>query len=129
MESDDHFHKVDEEDKKVSKIDQDKVNYDTAMNKLICVCIVSSFFIVCQCIGGYMANSIAIFTDTAHLATDVLGFAMSMAALKISMRPASKDLTFGWHRAEIIGTLLSIIFLLTITIGLLYAAVLRVITP
>lgn len=76
-----------------------------------------------------MANSIAIFTDTAHLATDVLGFAMSMAALKISMRPASKDLTFGWHRAEIIGTLLSIIFLLTITIGLLYAAIMRVIKP
>jgi len=76
-----------------------------------------------------MANSIAIFTDTAHLATDVLGFAMSMAALKISMRPASKDLTFGWHRAEIIGTLLSVIFLLTITIWLLYAAIQRVIKP
>ena len=69
-----------------------------------------------------MANSIAIFTDTAHLATDVLGFAMSMAALKISMRPASKDLTFGWHRAEIIGTLISVCTMWIMTIWLVVEA-------
>jgi Co/Zn/Cd efflux system component len=36
-----------------------------------------------------MANSIAIFTDTAHLATDLIGFMMSMYAMKISLRKAS----------------------------------------
>jgi len=41
-------------------------------------------------IGGYLANSIAIYTDSAHLASDMIGFAMSMAALKLAMRPASK---------------------------------------
>ena len=75
--------------------------------------------------GGYLANSIAIFTDTAHLASDMIGFGMSMIALKLSMRPASKELTFGWHRAEIIGTMISIIFLLTMTLWLLYEAINR----
>lgn len=52
-----------------------------------------------------------------------------MVALKLSMRPASKELTFGWHRAEIIGTMISIIFLLTMTLWLLYEAVGRIVEP
>ena len=76
-----------------------------------------------------MANSIAIFTDTAHLASDMIGFMMSIVALKISQRPASKELTFGWHRAEIIGTLMSVIFLLTLTIWLVFEAFNRLVEP
>jgi len=79
--------------------------------------------------GGILANSIAIFTDTAHLASDMVGFMMSMVAMKMSMRPASQELTFGWHRAEIIGTMISIIFLLTLTIWLVFEAFGRIVTP
>ena len=99
------------------------------MAKLKLVSCVSVFFIIAQCIGGYLANSIAIFTDTAHLASDMIGFMMSMVAMKMSMRPASKELTFGWHRAEIIGTMCSIIFLLTLTIWLVFEATGRVVDP
>jgi zinc transporter 2 len=79
--------------------------------------------------GGILANSIAIFTDCAHLASDMLSFLMAMYALKVSLRPASQELTFGWHRAEIIGTLASMMFLITITLWLLVAAVGRIVTP
>ena len=54
---------------------------------------------------------------------------MSMIALKVAMRPASKELTFGWHRAEILGTLISIAFLLTLTIWLVFEAADRVVKP
>jgi zinc transporter 2 len=80
-------------------------------------------------VGGYYANSIAIYTDTAHHASDLIGFAMSIVALKKSMKPASKELTYGWHRAEIIGTMISVIFLLAITFWLLVEASNRVINP
>ena len=39
--------------------------------------------------GGYISNSIAIFTDCAHLATDMIGFMMSMLAMRISLNPAN----------------------------------------
>jgi len=80
-------------------------------------------------IGGYLANSIAIYTDSAHLASDMIGFAISMFALKMAMRPSSRELTFGWHRAEILGTLISIVFLLTLTIWLVFEAADRVVAP
>jgi zinc transporter 2 len=108
-------------------MDADQKSYVIAMKKLKLVSFVSIFFIACQLVGGYLANSIAIFTDTAHLSSDMIGFGMSMIALKLSMRPASKELTFGWHRAEIIGTMISIIFLLTMTLWLLYEAVHRLV--
>jgi zinc transporter 2 len=100
--------------------------YRKSMKKLKIVSCVSIFFIICQCIGGYLANSIAIFTDTAHLGTDMIGFVISMIALKMSLRPASNSHTFGWARAEIIGTLISVIFLMTITIWLFFEATGRV---
>ena len=69
---------------------------DGAMKQLCTVAFVSIFFIIAQGIGGYMANSIAIYTDTAHLASDMLGFILSMVSLQISARGAKGRLTYGW---------------------------------
>jgi zinc transporter 2 len=67
--------------------------------------------------------------DTAHLATDVLGFAIAIMAIKLAERKASKSMSFGYHRAEILGTLLSLAFLWGITIFLLFAAYKRLLAP
>ena len=74
-----------------------------------------------------MAGSIAIFTDSAHLASDMLGFGISILALTLAQKTASENLTYGWHRAEIIGTLASIMFLLVVTVWLLFEATNRII--
>ena len=90
---DDDFHKVDDEkhaEKKMNRLEQEEITYGKAYKKLHMVMIISTFFIIVQLIGGYISGSIAIFTDAAHLATDMLGFVMSMYALKVSLRPASK---------------------------------------
>lgn len=54
------------------------------MKKLCVVMFVSVFFITAQLIGGYLAGSIAIFTDSAHLASDMLGFGISILALTLA---------------------------------------------
>lgn len=105
------------------------VNYQKAMSKLKLVSFVSIFFIAAQLTGGYLANSIAIYTDTAHLASDMSGFIMSMIALKIGMRPSSSKLTYGWQRAEVLGTLLSVGFLVALTIWLMVEATDRIANP
>jgi zinc transporter 2 len=99
------------------------------MRKLLIACMVSGIFVIVQIIGGYLAQSIAIFTDSAHLASDMLGFAISMLSLKCAQKPADRDLTFGWHRSEIIGTIVSIIFIWGLTVWLIWEATKRVIEP
>lgn len=135
MDGDDNYEKMMETEssapstnkKKLNRLEKEAITYEKAYKKLVIVMIVSSFFVCVQAAGGIISGSIAIFTDTAHLATDMLGFAMSMYALKCSLRPASSDLTYGWHRAEIIGTLASIMFLLVVTVWLLVEATYRII--
>ena len=69
-----------------------------------------------------MAGSIAIFTDSAHLASDLLGFGISILALSMAQKSASSHLTYGWHRAEIIGTLVSVSTIWIMTIWLVVEA-------
>jgi zinc transporter 2 len=103
--------------------------YDGALKKLCCVSWVSIFFIAAQLTGGILAGSIAIMCDTAHLATDMIGFVIAIIALKLSLIKADKRFTYGWQRAEVIGTIISIVFLITITLWLVKEAVDRVVNP
>jgi zinc transporter 2 len=82
----------------------------------------SLFFMVIEVIGGYYANSIAIFSDAAHLLTDIAGFGIALLATIAAKKSATKNLTFGFARAEVFGALASILSLWVITVFLLLAA-------
>jgi zinc transporter 2 len=100
-----------------------------SMRKLLIVSFVSVFFIAVQITGGILSNSIAIFTDTAHLASDLVGFGISIISLTIAQRKSNTALSFGYHRAEVIGTLISVIGLQVLTLWLVYEATLRFFNP
>ena len=72
------------------------------------------------------AGSIAILTDCAHLVSDLIGFVMSIVALALTRREASKQYSFGWQRSEVIGTIVSILFLVVLTVWLFFEATKRV---
>ena len=54
------------------------------MKKLIVVLVTSLFFIAIEITGGFYADSIAIMSDAAHIASDVFGFGISIIALHIA---------------------------------------------
>jgi len=68
-------------------------------------------------------------SDAAHLLSDVLGFVISIISIYISRRAANAHMSYGYHRAEVIGALVSICIIWGLTIWLFYEATLRVITP
>jgi zinc transporter 2 len=85
----------------------------------------SLVFMCIEIAGGYLANSIAIFSDAAHLLTDIAGFAIALIATIAAKAPGTKTLTFGMARAEVFGAFGSILSLWIITAVLLYAAFFR----
>ena len=89
---DDHFGKSDFQ----SKL---KVENSTAIAKLVKICCFCFTFMTIEFIGGYIAGSLAVMTDAAHLLSDLAGFLISMFSLFIASRPANKSLTYGFHRA------------------------------
>ncbi|OUM58428.1 hypothetical protein PIROE2DRAFT_25257, partial [Piromyces sp. E2] len=60
---------------------------------------------------------------------DVIGFLISLIAVIVSQRKATKKYSFGYHRAEIIGALLSLAFIWVLTIGLVIGAIDRLKHP
>ncbi|XP_078297665.1 proton-coupled zinc antiporter SLC30A8 isoform X2 [Panthera onca] len=86
-------------------------------------------FMIAEAVGGHIAGSLAVVTDAAHLLIDLTSFLLSLFSLWLSSKPPSKQLTFGWHRAEILGALLSILCVWVVTAVLVYLACERLLYP
>ena len=84
---------------------------------------------IIEFIGGYISNSLAIMTDAAHLFSDVTGFAISIFSVTLSTVPKTKVFTYGYHRAEILGAMASILLIWLITIVLMVLAYDRIKNP
>lgn len=105
-----------------------KANFG-AQKQLYAAAFVSVFFIIAQLVGGYYAGSIAILTDSAHLASDLIGFAISIIALNIAQKKSDSKNSYGYHRAEVIGSIVSLSSIWIMTIFLLGEATKRFFAP
>ncbi|CAH8575313.1 unnamed protein product [Schistosoma rodhaini] len=99
----------------------------SARRKLILASGLCLFFMTGEIIGGALAHSLAIMTDAAHLLTDFASFLISLLALFLASRPSTKRMSFGWHRAEVVGALASVLLIWLVTGILVYLAVIRII--
>lgn len=97
--------------------------------KLLIVTFVCFLFMIGELVGGYISHSLAIMTDAAHMLSDVAGFLISYMAIYLGSRPATFSLSYGYHRAEILGALASILIIWGLIIWLFIEAVDRVINP
>ena len=81
------------------------------MSKLLIVTGISFLFMTGEIVGGYLSGSLAIITDAAHMLSDVAGFLISYFAIYMGSRPANYQMSFGYHRAEVLGALTSIMLI------------------
>lgn len=66
-------------------------------------------------------------TDAGHMLSDLLSFIISIFAIRCARLPASKRLSFGYDRAEVLGALTSIIILWVLTTVLVVVAIQRIV--
>jgi len=102
---------------------------NVARNKLVLACIVSGVFMIVEVICGYLANSLAIMTDATHLLSDLCAFLVSFFSIWVSSLPGTPSMSFGYHRAEILGALLSVAMIWVTTVGIVYSALGRIARP
>ena len=80
-------------------------------------------------LGGWSANSLALFSDAGHMLADAGAIALSLFALRISARPADDRRTYGYYRLEILAALLNGALLIAIAAGIAFEAVQRLRHP
>ena len=82
-----------------------------------------------EIIGGVVSGSLALLTDAAHQFSDILGFVISIISLVITRRRATETMSYGYHRAEVLGALISIAIIWALTIYLVSEAIVRIVDP
>ncbi len=58
---------------------------------------------VIEAAGGWIAGSLALLADSAHMLTDCASLAMSYAAVRAGSRPATLKMSYGHHRWQVLA--------------------------
>lgn len=80
-------------------------------------------------LGVVRLCSVAIMSDAAHMLSDVSAFLVSIFATWAATQPSSWHYSFGYHRAEILGALVSVLTIWAVTGALVFEAFQRTINP
>lgn len=97
--------------------------------KLKVAIILTSAILIAEIVGGIISNSLALFTDAAHVFMDLLALGLSLSAFTIACRPLDEKATFGYHRAEIFAALINALLLVIVVIFILQEAFDRLFSP
>lgn len=108
---------------------KDSTQHRKVQRKLLIACILCFIFMGVEVVGGLMAHSIAVLSDAAHMLSDVAGFAVSLFAAWAVTRKSHQAYSFGYHRVEILGALVSVITIWAVTGALVFEAVNRLLRP
>ena len=98
-------------------------------NRLKWAVSLTALVLLVEIIGGFLANSLALLSDAAHMFTDVFALSLSLFALKIAGKPSTDTKTYGYHRVEIFAAFLNGVLLLFMAGAILYEAIGRLFNP
>lgn len=98
-------------------------------NRLWIALALTGTFLVVEAIAGFISGSLALLSDAAHMLTDALALAVSLAAVRFAKRAADTRRTFGYHRFEILAALFNAVLLFLVAFYILYEAIQRFRNP
>ena len=78
-----------------------------------------TFFVV-ELVAGIVSGSLALLSDSFHLLSDVAGFVISLVAITLAELPATSRYSYGFHRVEILGAILSTSLIWALTAALVW---------
>src|SRR5437763_13445797 len=86
-------------------------------------------FVAAEVAVGIFASSLALLSDAAHMLTDAGALALALVAARLAARPAGGAMTYGMGRAEILSAQANGAILLVLALGVVYAAIRRLVSP
>lgn len=91
--------------------------------------IPTATFMIAEIVGGLLTSSLALISDASHMATDVFGISIAIAAIRFGRRPADAKRTFGYERFEILAAMANAVILFAIGFYILIEAFRRLSAP
>ncbi|MGB9080993.1 MAG: cation diffusion facilitator family transporter [Desulfuromonadaceae bacterium] len=101
----------------------------TISNRLIFAISLTAITLVAEVIGGIWSNSLALLSDAGHVFLDLFALALSLGAIKLAAQPPSERHSYGWHRAEVLASLINGLTVFLMAVGILYEGSKRLFAP
>lgn len=86
-------------------------------------------FMLVEAIGGWIAGSLALLADAAHMLTDGVALALAASAQFFATRPADAKLHFGYRRAQVLAAFVNGVLMAMLLFWIVYEAVTRLFHP
>ncbi|MBV9620822.1 MAG: cation transporter [Gammaproteobacteria bacterium] len=86
-------------------------------------------FTLVEAVGGYLANSIALLAEAAHMLTDCASLLLAVFAIRVGRRPADRRRTYGHRRYQPLAAFVNAQVLFLLTAAVAWQAVLRLRAP
>jgi cobalt-zinc-cadmium efflux system protein len=84
---------------------------------------------VIEVVGGLVSGSLALLSDAGHMLTHFIALVVALVAIMVAARPAPKEYTYGYFRAEILGGFFNAFFVFLVGAYLAFEAVRRLFSP
>jgi cobalt-zinc-cadmium efflux system protein len=102
---------------------------DLGRRRLLIVLALTATFMVVEAVGGWLANSLALVADAAHMLSDVAALGLSAFALWFARRPATARKSYGYLRIEILAALVNGVTLVVLSLFIFWQAWQRLHAP
>lgn len=90
--------------------------------RLLVVMALGAVMLGVEVVGGFLANSLVLLSDAAHLSTDVAALGLAYLAMQMGARAPTDRKTYGFRRAEVVAAFLNALLLWALAAWLVYEA-------
>src|SRR6266700_847190 len=81
--------------------------------------------LVVELVGGWLANSLALFSDAGHVVTDIFALGLAWFATLQAERPGTAGSTFGPHRVALLAEPVHAVTMILFSLAILFEAAKR----
>ena len=96
---------------------------------LLAALVINTVFFVVVLAGAFVADSVALLAEAAHMLTDSISLVLALLAAWVAQWRPDANRTYGYARAEVLGGLANGVLLLGVVGYVLYEAIERAVSP
>lgn len=91
--------------------------------------LLTGSFMLIEMVGGVISGSLALIADAGHMLTDTAALLLAFYAMRLSIKPADNQRTFGYGRLQVLAAYTNGIFLIALTIWIVWESIQRFYEP
>jgi cobalt-zinc-cadmium efflux system protein len=91
-------------------------SHSSVSRKLLVASVFTALFVIIELVAGWYAHSLALVGDALHNLTDALALLIALIAIRLELRPATEEKSFGYQRAGILAAFVNSATLVAFTI-------------